>query len=165
MNSREFSQQDIFQIAGLYESGMNAAEIADRFGVCKWKIYRAINSCREMTGNYPSRKYEKHKRIASIEEVKRVVCAVYKITHNDLLGQRKTSNLMEPRHIAVHLAYKLSGMSLTRVGKSFDGRDHSTVINSVKKAPALYPKQVKRIEDYLLKKSAEKSAHVQFVGN
>lgn len=150
--SRIFSKQEIFEIADLYQSGMTAIQISSKLSIKVWKIHQAIRLCREMTGDYPSHRYSHNKRLASIDEIKRVVCDVYKITHNDLLGERKTRKVIEPRHIAAHLAYKLSGLSLNAVGKRFDGRDHTTILWSFRVAPERYPDKIAKIEKMILDK-------------
>ena len=56
----------------------------------------------------------------------------YRVNHEDLIGPRRTANILLARHVAVYLALELCEMTTTMVGAAFGGRDHSTVLNSIK---------------------------------
>jgi chromosomal replication initiator protein len=50
-----------------------------------------------------------------------------------LSSKRRTRNLTIPRQVAMYLIRELLDESLNRIGEAFGGRDHSTVIHSVRK--------------------------------
>lgn len=63
----------------------------------------------------------------SIERVEEVVSASFGLPVEALRGRRRTADVVYPRHVAMHLARKLTGASLPSIGRHF-GRDHTTVI-------------------------------------
>ena len=70
-------------------------------------------------------------RTVTIDLVKKEVASFYGLKVSDLNSKRRTQNIVFPRQIAMYLCRKLTDSSLPVIGKSFGGRDHSTVIHSV----------------------------------
>ena len=68
----------------------------------------------------------------SIENIKKTVCNYFKININEMLSQRRSRYLVRPRQIAMYLTKNLTSKSLPDIGREFAGRDHTTVIHSVK---------------------------------
>jgi chromosomal replication initiator protein len=50
-----------------------------------------------------------------------------------LASKRRTKDVTVPRQVAMYLMKETLGMSLVRIGEHFGGRDHSTVIHSIRK--------------------------------
>jgi len=63
----------------------------------------------------------------SIERVEEVVAARFGLPLDELRGRRRTTSVVYPRHLAMHLARQLTGASLLSIGRHF-GRDHTTVM-------------------------------------
>lgn len=57
----------------------------------------------------------------------------FNITHEDIVSSKRSKNITMPRHIAIYLCRYMTSESLEAVGKKFGGRDHTTVMHSVKK--------------------------------
>ena len=55
------------------------------------------------------------------------VCKYFTIKKEDLLGRKKTKEIVEPRQICMYLMYTFLGLSTLSVAEVF-GRDHSTVV-------------------------------------
>ena len=51
----------------------------------------------------------------------------------DLCGPGKTKALAQARQIAMYLCRELTDLSLPRIGQTFGGRDHTTVMHADKK--------------------------------
>ena len=68
----------------------------------------------------------------SIENIKKTVCDYFKINIHEMLSQRRSRYLVRPRQIAMYLTKNLTSKSLPDIGREFSGRDHTTVIHSVK---------------------------------
>ena len=68
----------------------------------------------------------------SIENIKKTVCDYFKISIHEMLSQRRSRYLVRPRQIAMYLTKNLTSKSLPDIGREFSGRDHTTVIHSVK---------------------------------
>lgn len=72
-----------------------------------------------------------HKKI-SIDTVQAVVEEFYHVSHEELIGPRRPANIAFARHVGIYLAINMCEMTTTMVGSEFGGRDHSTVLNSIK---------------------------------
>ncbi|MDO5672773.1 MAG: chromosomal replication initiator protein DnaA [Actinomycetaceae bacterium] len=57
----------------------------------------------------------------------------FSITIDDLCSSDRSRGLVEPRQIAMYLCRELTESSLPKIGQSFGGRDHSTVMHANKK--------------------------------
>jgi len=68
----------------------------------------------------------------TIENIIKTVCDYFKINVREMLSQRRSRYLVRPRQIAMYLTKNLTSKSLPDIGREFAGRDHTTVIHSVK---------------------------------
>ena len=68
----------------------------------------------------------------TIDLIQSIVCKFFKISKNEMLSSRRSRYLVRPRQTAVYLAKMLTSKSLPEIGREFSGRDHTTVIHSVK---------------------------------
>lgn len=71
-----------------------------------------------------------------IERIQRAVANHFGVTRHDMLSERRTSNIVLPRQIAMYLCKALTLRSLPEIGRKFGGRDHTTVLHSVRKINA-----------------------------
>ncbi|WP_116043001.1 chromosomal replication initiator protein DnaA [Amycolatopsis palatopharyngis] len=62
-----------------------------------------------------------------------VTAEFFDVTLDDLCGPGKTKALATARQIAMYLCRELTDMSLPRIGQTFGGRDHTTVMHADKK--------------------------------
>ncbi|MEO6395837.1 MAG: chromosomal replication initiator protein DnaA [Devosia sp.] len=72
-------------------------------------------------------------RRVRIEDILRIVSRHYKVPRNELLSARRSRDVVRPRQIAMYLAKALTSRSLPEIGRRFGGRDHTTVLHSVRK--------------------------------
>ena len=76
-----------------------------------------------------------------------------------MLSQRRSRYLVRPRQIAMYLTKNLTSKSLPDIGREFSGRDHTTVIHSVKTIDKLkgrdaeINKAIEKIKNKLLYKN------------
>ncbi|MDB4846845.1 chromosomal replication initiator protein DnaA [Candidatus Pelagibacter sp.] len=68
----------------------------------------------------------------TIDLIQSLVCKFFKISKNEMLSSRRSRYLVRPRQTAVYLSKMLTSKSLPEIGREFSGRDHTTVIHSVK---------------------------------
>lgn len=73
----------------------------------------------------------------TIDRIQNVVCEHFAVSRDDLVGARKTADIVQPRQIAMYLARVLLGAPSTQVGRRFGGRDHSTVLHAERKIDGL----------------------------
>lgn len=71
------------------------------------------------------------------EQILKAVCAEYKVQASELKGPRRHRNITVPRQIAMYLVRELTDESLPQIGALFGGRDHTTVMNALKRVEAL----------------------------
>ena len=57
----------------------------------------------------------------------------FNITHDDMISSKRSKGITNPRHIAIYLSRYMTEESLEAIGKTFGGRDHTTVMHSVNK--------------------------------
>lgn len=68
----------------------------------------------------------------TIEKIQKIVAAFYGIKISDLTSSNRARSIARPRQIAMYLAKTLTPNSLPIIGKEFGGKNHATVIHSVK---------------------------------
>ncbi len=73
------------------------------------------------------------KREITIDAIIKEVGLHFNIKATDIKSDRRIKSIMLPRQIAIYLARKLTDNSLVGIGEKFGGKDHATVIHSVKK--------------------------------
>ncbi|MFC5369325.1 chromosomal replication initiator protein DnaA [Arcanobacterium bovis] len=59
--------------------------------------------------------------------------AYFDISLDELKSQTRTRSLTTPRHIAMYLCREMTDLSLPKIAESFDRRDHTTVLNALRK--------------------------------
>lgn len=69
------------------------------------------------------------KRLA-IADIQKEVEAFYKVSHADLVGKKRTRNIIYARQVAIYLCRQMLDLPFNDIGKKFN-RDHSTVMYSV----------------------------------
>ncbi|MGI6029589.1 MAG: chromosomal replication initiator protein DnaA [Candidatus Heteroscillospira sp.] len=61
----------------------------------------------------------------------------YSIDPNELRGQRRSKNTAMARQVSMYLMRSLTNLALTNIGEEFEGRNHSTVLSSIRKVEDL----------------------------
>ena len=67
------------------------------------------------------------------EIIIQTVAEHFGVSYSDIIGQKRTSNIMFPRQISMYLCQELTDSTLMSIGKVMGNRDHSTIINGIKK--------------------------------
>jgi len=65
--------------------------------------------------------------------IQEIVSAHFGIRIDEIKGIKKPKNIAFPRQISMYLCRKLLDISLPKIGESFGGRDHTTVIHAISK--------------------------------
>ncbi|MGD0657780.1 MAG: chromosomal replication initiator protein DnaA [Syntrophorhabdales bacterium] len=73
------------------------------------------------------------KKEITIDMIIKEVAAHFSIKTSDMKSAKRVKSIMTPRQIAIYLARKLTSSSLVSIGEKFGGKDHATVIHSIKK--------------------------------
>ena len=61
------------------------------------------------------------------------VCKYFSVTKDDLVGKKRTKEIVEPRQICMYLIYEMLDLPLVSIGQLFGGRDYTTVIHAREK--------------------------------
>ena len=66
----------------------------------------------------------------SPDDIIDTVCRYFDITRQDIVGKKKSKDVVEPRMIAIYLISEILEIPLVSIGKIFGGRDHTTIMHS-----------------------------------
>jgi chromosomal replication initiator protein len=73
------------------------------------------------------------KREITIEMIVKEVSVYYSIKVSDIKSTKRIKSIMFPRQVAIFLSRKLTNSSLVSIGEKFGGKDHATIIHSIRK--------------------------------
>ena len=76
-------------------------------------------------------------RRLDLDSIQTRVAEHYGLSVADLVGPGRARAVARPRQVAMYLAKTLTERSLPEIGRSFGGRDHTTVIHGVRRIEAL----------------------------
>jgi chromosomal replication initiator protein len=71
-----------------------------------------------------------------VEEIQRQVSSAFGISRAELVGSTRAAAPLNARQVAIYLTRELTDLSLPQIGRLYGGRDHSTVLNSIRRAEA-----------------------------
>jgi chromosomal replication initiator protein len=79
------------------------------------------------------REREPIKPVASPERIQEGIAAAWRVRPEALSAKTRTRTVTEARHVAMYAMRKMLEMPLSEIGACFGGRDHSTVLYSIRK--------------------------------
>ncbi len=88
-----------------------------------------------------------------VEEIQQRVSASFGISRAELVGSTRAATPLSARQVAIYLTREMTDLSLPQIGRLYGGRDHSTVLNSIRRAEARFAEdatlasQVKELRD------------------
>ncbi len=71
-----------------------------------------------------------------VEEIQQRVSTAFGISRAELVGSTRAATPLRARQVAIYLTRELTDLSLPQIGRLYGGRDHSTVLNSIKRIEA-----------------------------
>jgi len=72
-----------------------------------------------------------------VQDVLETVAKEFGVLPRELQSRRRIKSVVIPRHIGIYLSRRLTRHSLEEIGGFFGGRDHSTVLHSIRKVEEL----------------------------
>ncbi|MFN8216677.1 MAG: chromosomal replication initiator protein DnaA [Solirubrobacterales bacterium] len=72
----------------------------------------------------------------SVEEIQQRVAKRFGISRAELVGTSRAATPLRARQVAIYLTRELTDLSLPQIGRLYGGRDHSTVLNSLRRLEA-----------------------------
>jgi chromosomal replication initiator protein len=68
-----------------------------------------------------------------VEEIQQRVAESFGVSRAELVGPTRAATPVRARHVAIYLTRELTDLSLPQIGRLYGGRDHSTVLNSIRR--------------------------------
>ena len=75
-------------------------------------------------------------RSTSVEEIQQRVADRFGISRAELVGSSRAATPLRARQVAIFLTRDLTDLSLPQIGRLYGGRDHTTVLNSLRRVEA-----------------------------
>ena len=69
-----------------------------------------------------------------VDEIQRRVSESFDVSRAELVGSTRAARPLQARQVAIYLTRELTDLSLPQIGRLYGGRDHSTVLNSIRRA-------------------------------
>jgi chromosomal replication initiator protein len=82
----------------------------------------------------------------SVEEIQQRVAECFGISRAELVGSSRAATPLRARQVAIFLTRDLTDLSLPQIGRLYGGRDHTTVINSLRRVEASLDEDVELAE-------------------
>jgi chromosomal replication initiator protein len=81
-----------------------------------------------------------------VEEIQQRVSTAFGISRAELVGSTRSATPLRARQVAIYLTRELTDLSLPQIGRLYGGRDHSTVLNSIRRVEARFGEDETLIE-------------------
>lgn len=113
-----------------------------------------INDAKEALKNVE----KDEKADVTIEKIINTCCKYFNVSRDDLVGKKKSKDIVDPRQIAMYLITEIIEVPLVTIGKTFGNRDHTTVMHARDKVAKLIQdnftikSQVSELKDILKNK-------------
>ncbi len=77
--------------------------------------------------------YSRPVQATSVEEIQERVAEAFGISRAELVGTSRAATPLRARQVAIFLTREMTDLSLPQIGRLYGGRDHSTVLNSLRR--------------------------------
>lgn len=124
-------------IAKSIESNIRALEGA-LLNVCAYASLNAVELTPALVEEIiaPYRAHSEEKRVA-LRDIVDYVSSVLACSKENMLGQKRSKDIVWPRQVAMYLGRELTANSLAEIGRYFGDRDHTTVMHAYEKVSRL----------------------------
>ncbi len=108
-----------------------------------YRTVEALSRFRGLPIDLPLAKQALNNHVASVarritlEEIQKLVARYFQMRPSDLRSPSRKRAIVRPRQLAMALAREYTDLSLPDIGEGFGGRDHTTVINAVRRIQEL----------------------------
>jgi chromosomal replication initiator protein len=75
-------------------------------------------------------------RSTPVEEIQQRVAAEFGVSRAELVGTTRAATPLRARQVAILLTRELTDLSLPQIGRLYGDRDHSTILNSLRRVEA-----------------------------
>lgn len=115
-------QSNVRELEGALSKSMGYAELMNReltLDIVKELLSDSITS--------------RNSNIVTVDSIQKTVSEYYNVSIADLKSSKRDKRIAVPRHISIWICRHLTEYSLTDIGEEFGGRDHTTIMSSLKK--------------------------------
>ena len=92
-----------------------------------------VNITIDLVKNIMGHIIKERDREINIDMILKEVSSQFSVNIADIKSEKRSRTIMLPRQVAMFLARKMTDLSLAGIGEKFGGRDHATIIHSVRK--------------------------------
>ena len=95
----------------------------------------------------------------TVEKIINEVAKSYSVAAEDIRSPKRSSQISTARQVSIYLVSKITGLSYSRIGEEFGGRDHSTIVYTINKVKTVIKKDpsFKGIIDDMIKNLSNNS--------
>ena len=86
-----------------------------------------------------------NERRLTIPEITQYVADQMRCEVEDMIGAKRSQEIVWPRQVAIYLCRELTDTSLAKIGEYFGGRDHTTVLHGYNKVAEILVKDEKKL--------------------
>lgn len=129
MPAWRWSAQELAYLVELKRMGKTHAECAEALGRTDAAVMDKWQNRLQWGFGF----YVKRTETLWLDDVARVVCAVFGVTKSDLISPRRAVHLVAARQVFFWLARQYTTFSFPQIGAFCGKRDHSTVLHGVRK--------------------------------
>ncbi|MCQ2977363.1 MAG: chromosomal replication initiator protein DnaA [archaeon] len=116
-------KSNIRELEGAFNQVINVARINNLEEINAGNITSVLNNIIENNKN----------NIITPEKIMEIICNEYKVTPEEIKSQRRSQDLVIPRHMFMYLCRQIIDMTYDEIAKFLERKDHTTVMHGYKK--------------------------------
>ncbi len=136
------------ELEGVLRQVMAESQLSERVPTIRSaaEIIKRLNKAQQIIG-YDIDAKRGRAMAKSAQEIISIVAEYYNILIDDLVGKDRHKSLMVPRQLSMYLIKNELGESYEKIGLSFGGRNHTTVMHSCNKTAQKLKKDIRLVRD------------------
>lgn len=76
-------------------------------------------------------------RLPTCAAIRAAVCAVWDVSEDEIVSQRRDPQIVAARHAAIWLSRRLTDQSMAQISRHYGDRDHSTISSAIHRVDRL----------------------------
>jgi chromosomal replication initiator protein len=68
-----------------------------------------------------------------VEAIQGAAATSFDLPHSSIVGPSRAAAPLRARQLAIYLCREMTDLSLPQIGREFGGRDHTTVLNAIRR--------------------------------
>ncbi|PKL37000.1 chromosomal replication initiator protein DnaA [Candidatus Peregrinibacteria bacterium HGW-Peregrinibacteria-1] len=139
---------NVRELEGVLRQAVAESQLSNRVPTIRSvaEIIQRMNKAQAIIGYDIVEKGKMH-MAKTCDDVMKLVADFYGVTMEDLVGKNRQREYLMPRQICMYLIKNELGQSYEKIGNSFGGRKHTTVINACTKTERLLRNDLRLVRD------------------